>query len=307
MAENYFVFGDEDYLVHAKIQELSSRHSSEDWGVERLTAWQDVQDKLCTAAMFSAQRVFLLDYGIIAAEKPSPEQFRAALAGHGNVLILYAKTKPDKRTKLFKATSKEAQLIEVTAPRGAELQHWLVSRARALGAKKIESRAAAELVFYAGSNMFALENELKKLINYHEEITLETVRTLAVRDAENSIFALVDFVVGGNTAAALNMVEELVRGGAQIPYLLFMLSRQYRFLFRILFYRQKGYSTAELQKILAMHPYVFKKTCQQAASISIKDCADNLQELAQADYDFKTGRGQGLSMMQMLILKLVKK
>jgi len=310
MADNYFVFGEEDFLVMNRVKELCSRQGNGKdltWAIEKLDSWPEVQDKLCTQAMFSEQRIFVLDYEVILEAKQELDRVIAVISGHVNVLIIYSKAKPDKRTKLFKLISTNTKLIEVVSPKGPDLQRWLVTRAVALGAKKIEHQGAAELIYLAGPNMLTLENELQKLINYNPEITVNTVRKLAIRDVQISIFDLVDSVVLGNTAASLNLVEEIIRGGAEVPYVLHMLARQYRLLFRILFYRQKGYGSPEIQKLVPMHPYAYNKTFQQASNLSANQCAQCLHKIARADYAYKTGQNQGVGMLQMLTISLAKK
>jgi len=260
-----------------------------------------------TQAMFSEQRVFVIDYALLEAAKPDVAELEQTLAGHGNVLIIYTKTKPDKRTQLFKAVTKLAATEMVSPPRGADLQRWLLNRAKELGATSMASQAAAELIFLSGTNMLALENELIKVINYNSAVTIDSIRALATRDIQTNIFDLVDSVVQGNTAKALRQMEEMFRSGAAEPYILHMLARQYRLLFRLLFYRQKGYGSPEIQKIMPMHPFAFQKLTQQAASMELKQCAENLQQLLKADYLYKSGRNQGLHLLQTLTYKLAKK
>jgi DNA polymerase-3 subunit delta len=308
MADNYFVFGEEEYLVTAKVNELCSRHSTDSsWEVERIGNWEDGQGKLATMAMFAQRRIFILELDELIRAKPEPTHVETALAGHSNVLIVYCKSKPDKRTRIFKVLKEWAKNIELTAPKGSELQQWVSNKAFELGAKEIDPRGAAELIYLAGSNMLLLENELNKLISYDPKISVENVRKFAVRDLQASIFDLVDSVAEGNTAKALNIVEELVTAGAGIPYVLQMLARQYRLLFRMLFYRQQGFGSPEVQKIIQLHPFAFKKMWQQASGLSAKQCANALQRIAEADYQYKTGQSQGIGMLQMLAVNLAKK
>lgn len=308
MKNNYFVHGEEDYLVQAKVNELRDKFSdSVIWAVERLDTWSDYLEKLLTQAMFSKRRVFISDYIVLEQAKPNIQQAEQILSAHNNILIIYAKSRPDKRTQLYKLLDKVSTVYMVQAPRGAELNRWLQKRARELGAEAMTDEAAVELIYRAGSDMFSLENELIKLIHYDKKISVTNIRALAIKSMQISIFDLVDSTVGGSTGKAMNMVEELYRGGAAEPYLLHMLARQYRLLFRFLFYKKKGYGNSEILKIIPMHPYAFQKMCRQAVGITAQDCAQSLQEVLRADYLFKTGQSQGLALLQGLIVKLAKK
>ncbi len=195
---------------------------------------------------------------------------------------------------------------EVQSPKGAELQRWVVKKTEE-GGGKIGHEAAAELIYLVGSDMRALANEIAKLINYDANITVANVRALAVRTIPSNIFDLVGTVVQSRNDRAMNIMESLFRSGAAEPYLLHMLARQYRLLFRVLFQKAKGYGSSEIQKMMPMHPYAFQKLYAQSASSTLEQCASSLQEIGRADYLFKTGQSQGLSLLQGLIAKLAKK
>lgn len=308
MAENYFVYGEEDFLVNEKIAELCQRFEArESWDTETLESWEDVQDKLSTQAMFCEQRIFIFNYEEVIKTKPDPGRVKGILAEHGNVFIMYLKGKPDKRLQLYKITTSVSKVIEVFAPKGDELRQWLVGKAKSMGATRIDSRTAELLIYLNGTNMRSLENELIKLINYNPEITVESVKLLAYRDIQTSIFDMVDSVTDGNIAKAVRIAEDLYKTGSAEPYLLQMLARQYRLLFRMLHYKQVGHSSAEIQRMLQLHPYAFKKMWRQAANLSSKDCANAIHLISESDHMFKTGQRQGLGLIQPLIVKIAKK
>lgn len=309
MAENYLIIGEEEFLVDAKVKELVQKYGGQDeWSLERLSGWNETREKLLDMPMFSGPRVFLLEYQALAEEKPDPSQAGELLTAHENVLIIYTRNKLDKRSRLFKEISKHAKLIEVVAPKRHELTKWVIHRGTELGATKFEGGAAEELIYLAGTNMLILDNELGKLINYSPEISVDNVRKLAVRDLQTSIFALVDSVVGGQVAKAQVAAEDMLRTGAEVPYILFMLGRQYRLLFKFLFYRQQGCGSAEIQRLLPqMHPYAFQNLSAQASKLSLKRCASCLHDILEADYRYKTGMQQGVVLLQTLLAKLVKK
>lgn len=307
MALNYFIIGEEELLVRDAISEICSQHQSNGaWDRERVNSWSELRNKLATQAMFAERRVFIADYAALCESDPNPRDMEDILAGHPNILIVYALEKPDRRVQAYKLLAQVAAVREISAPRGGELIRWVMDRASQLGAG-IDRKAAQELIYLAGTNLLALENELKKLLNYSTEITVHNVRLLATRAMHATIFDLVDAVVQGQGARALYLVEDLFRSGAAEPYILHMLARQYRLLFRLQMYRQKGYSYAEIQKMMPMHPYAFQRLCQQAGQAGLAYCARSIHALAEADWNYKTGARQGLSLLQPLIVKIAKK
>lgn len=309
VAINYFIISEEDFLVDEKIKQLLEKHGSgeSDWSYERLRDWAETRDKLLNVPMFAGARVFLLDYEDLT-KTADPGQVGRLLAEHENVLLIYARQRPDKRTRLYKELLKQVQLIEISAPKGKELVQWLSQQGLKLGATKFSAGAAEKLIYRAGTNMLALENELRKLISYSPEISEDNIAALAVPTLQTSIFALVDSMVEGQVAQAQLHAEKLLRTGAEAPYILFMLGRQYRLLFQYTFYQSRGMSPGRIEQLLpAMHPYAFQKLSRQAARLDPKQCAAGLRAVAEADYGYKTGLWRAAEILQVLPVKMAKK
>ena len=187
MPENYFVYGEEEYMVQAKVRELKAKFGDpEAWNLERLESWADLQDRLLTQSMFAESRLFICRYQVFERDKPDLGQAEQILSGHANVLIIYANSKPDKRTNIFKLITRVSTVCEVQAPKGHELQRWLQKRAVELGGE-LEREAAVELIYLAGTDMLSLENELIKLINYDKKITPANVRVLATPPGASAV------------------------------------------------------------------------------------------------------------------------
>lgn len=308
MGKNYLITGEEGFLVDAKLQELVQDLGQDEWARERLTSWDETNAKLLSMPMFAGPRVFILDFNILLKSQVDPEKLGELLASHDNVLIIYTKEKIDKRTRLYKEVAKNALLIELASIRGRELTRWLGKRGIELGATSFPERAAERLAFLAGPDLATLDNELKKLINYSPVVNSETVEKLAVRAPQTNIFSLIDNVVNGNVGVAMVMVEDMLRSGIQVPYLLYMLSRQYRLLFSYLFHRKRGVSPGEISKLLPpLHPYAFQILSTQAGKLSLAECADSLHSILEADYLYKNGVQRGPGLVQSLVVKLIKK
>lgn len=307
MAEVIFIIGDDGYLVDEKISQLAGEKGFSSQDMERPQSWQELAEKICAQALFAAERFFLLDYGEMAKwALPSEKALVQVLTEHANIVVVRLAGKGDRRHRLFKAVQKAGKTVQLRAPRGRELTRWVMERAGQLGGK-IGGAAAAELVFTAGSDLRTLNSELVKLASYNPDISRESVRMLATRTDQASIFDLVDAAGGGKTETALALVEQLYNSHSDTPYLLQMLARQYRLLFQVLFYKKRGYGSEQVQKELAVHPYVFGKLWRQASRLSQKHCAHALQLLAEADFAFKSGYPNGLVLLQSLLVKTAKK
>ncbi len=305
--ENYFVISEDSYLLAEKLKEVGSQHDLNPGEALQPADWHDFAQVICSQALFAETQMILVDFAEMAKwQLPDDKSIARTLEAHGNVLVVTLLGRPDKRLKLYKLMTSACQVVELKPPRGNDLNRWVVERAKELGGN-IDGAAAAHLVFLAGSDLQTLNSELGKLVNYSEKIDRQTVDELTVRTLQAGIFDLVDAAAEGKTQRALQLVEELYTGNADTPYLLQMLARQYRLLFQVLFHKSRGLGSSQVEKEMGLHPYVFGKLWKQAALVDQQHCARALQQLAEADYQFKTGHPSGLALLQAVLVKMAKK
>lgn len=294
--------------MDSRLDELIQQSGVHSADVEVLSSWEDLINKLPVSAMFSSRRVFLLEYSSASRWKEAElGSLESILQNHTNLFIAFERAKPDRRQALFKILAKVCNTHELMALKGAQLQNWLVSKAMELGAHTVESRAAAEIIAITGSDMGLLTRELEKLINYSPTIDINSVRDLVPVQAEGNIFKLVDSVVTGKRGEALKTAAELLTANSATPYILQMLARQYRLLFRICFHKARGVGSDQIAGMLKLHPYAFQNLWRQATELSALDSARSLQHIAEADYQFKTGSPNPLALIQTLLIRLSEK
>jgi DNA polymerase-3 subunit delta len=109
------------------------------------------------------------------------------------------------------------------------LPEWIQARARREGVD-ISPAAVRLLADLVGNDLWVLWQELKKLALYagSQRVEEDDVRALTVAAREASVFTLVDAVVEGRPDQALRLLEQLLDQGAAAPYLLAIITRQYR-------------------------------------------------------------------------------
>ncbi len=137
-------------------------------------------------------------------EDPSPS----------TVLVLELSRSPDKRRKSWKRIEKSASVVECRDLKPAELESWVVERAKH-GGLRIGREQAHYLVSEFGSDLRRLGNELEKLALYAsgDKIDVETIATVLGRGKAQSIFKYVDAVGAGRSTHALRQLGRLLEEG----------------------------------------------------------------------------------------------
>ena len=92
------------------------------------------------------------------------------------------------------------EVYELNQRDAVALEHQLAAWADKRG-KKLSLPTASKIIYYCGTNLQTLRNELDKLIAFtgeREEITVDDAEKVVVKKLEARIFDLMDFVMLGN-------------------------------------------------------------------------------------------------------------
>jgi DNA polymerase-3 subunit delta len=176
---------------------------------------------------------------------------------------------------------------------------------------KGESLPALQLlVGLVGADLWQLNNEINKLVNYKRvgdmpvEITVEDVKKIVTGNFDDNVFALTDALSHKNKAAALKILEEQYDAGAAEEYLLTMFLRQFKILLQIKSALDSKYTPAKIASALKFHPFVIKKGIDQAKNFSSEQLKNIYNRLLENDYLNKTGQGNLKTLLNLFISEL---
>ena len=109
-----------------------------------------------------------------------------------------------------------------------------------------------------------------------------------------NIFFMVDAILERNVAAAIKLLHRLENEGAAAPYLLFMITRQFRMVIRakdLIQQRRKG---SEIGYSLGItYERALRKTLEQAKTHSMEQLKEVYRRLLDTDISIKTGKFKG--------------
>ena len=170
------------------------------------------------------------------------------------------------------------------------------------------SQAAKELlVSLIGGNLWVMSSEISKLCLYARgrRIEEEDVRLLVSSAREFTIFSLIDAIMEGRTSQATRVLH-LLEGDAAAPYVIFMITRQFRLLVQARELLSRGVGAQEVGARLGLNPgYPLRKTLAQAQRCSPQWLEAIYRKLLEADISVKTGRLAGVGRAGELVLDLL--
>ena len=117
----------------------------------------------------------------------------------------------------------------------------------------------------------------------------DVIEDLLTGDDDRFVFNLVDALVSGNRARALQITETIISEGDGVFPLIALLIKQFEIMYDALELSRDGMSIAQMAKKTGVNEYRFKKAWQAANSYSLSRIKKLLADLYNIDRDIKRG------------------
>ncbi len=314
IAPIYVIVGKDESLVNLHCRELVDELVEPDQRAMGLfepepnqVTITEVLDELRTLPFLTDKRVVLIEQAddFVTAYRTRLEDYFDSPSSTG-VLILTVGTWRS-NTKLAKKLKKVGQLIDAGTPSAGQLPSRLIQYAADAHSKKLSSETARLLIELAGDELVRLYSEIDKLALYANEkktITAEHVEALVGHNRLFSAFAVIDAVISGQTAQALQRLRKMFADDRNAEFTVvgafaYHLRRQFRA--RVML--DKGVNLRQIRGQLR----IFGKTDEffaQLRKMSLRRIGRYHSELAATDYAIKTGQVHTKVAMEQLVLKL---
>ncbi|MCP1161239.1 MULTISPECIES: DNA polymerase III subunit delta [Bacillus] len=305
----HLLFGSETYLIEQRKREIIFQELSEEEQEMNISIHDareiPLQEAINECQMFSfigGKRVIILkDCYFLTSEKNKEKidhnldtlQSYLEKPNEDSILILQVPyEKLDNRKKVVKELKKVAAVFEAKPLKGSQLSNWIQKQAKREGIL-IDKDANSLLVSYVGSNLYQLEQEIKKMtlhIGIGKTLGPLDVENLVSRTLEQDIFKLINAIVSKKAEDAFQMLEDMFRQGENPIMIVNLLGRQFRILFQIGELKKLNLSSSEIASKLKLPPFVVSMNMKLAEGYSSKELLIILSDICDLDYQMKTGQ-----------------
>lgn len=205
-----------------------------------------------------------------------------------NYIVFWENKKPDSRLKLYKKLSKIKFSEEFESLSVSQLKTW-VEKKFAKYNKKIDNNALDLLISYVGHNLWQMNHEINKLVNFSKDnIKEEDIKQIVQAKVDENIFNLIDALGNKDKSLALKLIEEKIDNGVNHQYILTMIIRQYRLLIKAKALGNKAKNYFALMQALKVPKFIAQKTYQQSQAYDIEQLKKIYKYLLYLDEKFKT-------------------
>ncbi|MDP3991149.1 MAG: DNA polymerase III subunit delta [Candidatus Nealsonbacteria bacterium] len=304
-----FLYGEDTYRSREKLREIVSHYKeTHKSGLNlkyfdgKTLDFQDFQRELQIMPMFQEKKFFILSNVLSNQEfKDSFKTNAEKFIDSGNIILFYEETGKPAKDAFFTFLEKKAKCQEFAPLTSQKLKNWLNKEFDKIGAKT-DPLALEMMVNFVGNDLWQLSNEVQKLAAFKQGGRIETkdVNLFIKPKIETDIFRTIDAIAVKDKKQALKLLHRHLEKGDNPLYLLSMINYQFRNIISLKDLIEKGKPLASLK----LHPYVVRKTCQQAQKFTFDELKKIYQKIFQADYGIKNGKIDSNVALDLLIAEL---
>ena len=147
------------------------------------------------------------------------------------------------------------------------------------------------LISRVGTNLEILNQEVNKIKIYKDKdliITEDDIINLTSKNIESDMFALINYIVNKDKYNALLVYHELIKNNEEPVVMLINLSNKLRMIYQVKIFMKKGYSEADIAKILDVKPGALYYMRDSLRKYDEKRLIFLLEKLKELDYKIKT-------------------
>lgn len=317
----YLLYGKEEFLIE-ETKNLIIREALEDdtidlnlntYDMEEINVAAAIED--CETIPFFGERkiVIVQNPFFLTAEKgkekiehdlPVLENYITNPVPTTILIIIAPYEKLDERKRLTKALKKQAVVLDAQELSEKDTIQWIRQYIDERGGK-IQLAAAEKIFQMVGPHLGLIHHELNKLLLYADDVEIDDmmVEELVARSLEENIFSLVDHVVKKRLDHVLEIYSDLLKLNEEPIKITALIASQLRLLYQVKTLLKKGYSQNQIASRLKVHPYRVKLAMGKAKQFSLQKILEMLEDLAEIDYQMKTGGGDKEKLLELFFVK----
>ena len=311
----YLFYGSIDYLINEEINKIIAKYKIDDISISRYNMEKDSIDDILedasTVSLFSNQKLVIVTNAVIFTNQAKKSNINTIdeekISNYLNnmnplVQLVFINDKVNMVKKLSKLIKKVGVVKEFN-----EVTNLKKMAKELLSGYSISDSTINVLLDRVNNNIDILRQECIKLSNYkleEKEITLDDVKNMVNKNIELDIFKLIDDIVTKNKEEAMEIYEEMLKHNEEPIKIIIMLSNQFRLMFQSKKLIKKGYSEKEIAKKLNVHPYPVKLALQKSRNYDESRLLFLLSELADLDFQIKSGEIEKRLGLELFILSL---
>ncbi len=302
MENIYLIYGNENYLIKKKLDEIITKNNIEKDNIIRYNLDEvNVSEAIIeasTVSMFQTSKLIICEgcKFLTGENKKEINHNIDMLLEYINhpfsdvyLVFIVEKEKLDDRKKIVKELKKLSKVVECKKIENYNLNSYLENYIKDKG-YIITSKNINLIISIAGLDLANLINEIDKLLIYKDtdkNISEDDIKNLICVNIEDNIFALTNAIMNNQKEKIIKIYKDLISMGEDEIKLIATLANQFRLLLQVKLMKNNGYSDNEMISTLKEHPYRIKLA--KNSLFGEDKLKDKILKLSELDYKIKSG------------------
>jgi len=297
------ISGDEGYLIDHLTKYITENFLMPtyiDFNLTIIDSSTDVDQILSTAMtlpFFDERRLIVFsNTGMLKTVKDEQEEkllkFLNEMPSH--VTLVFSENDLDKRKRVYKFLSKNADLVVVDRLTRPELVKWITKRFKTYQ-KDVDLHVVnyfIEMINYlepeANKNLYDVDNTVRMMAGITGQITESVINQYVEVPIEHNIFKMMDAMSTKQMSEAITILNHLVSSGEPEIKIFYMINQQFRNIYKTKLLLDAGHTSATIASKLEIHPFVAKKAGTFATQFSNRQLSKIIEVLEEVDIMMKS-------------------
>lgn len=291
------LYGEDTYRSKKKMEEIIKRYKEVHKSGMNLVYCEDIisfkglEKEVCQPSIFKEKRLYVI-FNPLSRKELKEEITKNVnnLENSDDIFIIIEEGKIRENDIFLKSISSKAKAQEFKLLSGIKLQEWIKKEINKYN-KEIDFDALELLINNKGNDLWAISNEVMKLINFSKrgKISKKDVSDLTRPGIENDIFKTIDSIADKNRKKSFELIHRHFEKGDSPLYILSMISFQFKNILIIKDLIEKGKKYNEILSLTKIHPFVVRKSFAQAEKFSLLELKKIYRKILSVDINVKTG------------------
>lgn len=211
-----------------------------------------------------------------------------------------------KSNELYKELCKYAMMIDYSNQESIEISAW-IKMCFNQEEINITPDAIEKLIEYTSNDQIRIMNEINKLICFAKEtkqVDELMITELVNKDLSNEIFVLIKAIINKDKNKIFNILQELTKQTKDIQGIIALITHELNNLYTISKLLKRGYNQSDIAKFLNISTGRAYYLIKDVQTLSINNLNAAIINLADLDYQIKTGQIDKKIGLELLLLKL---
>ena len=301
----YLVFGEQELLVNKMIDKLAKSELGEvdDFNLVSFDGYKSplyeiVNDASTVPFMADKKVVVVKNSYFLTSENPKLEfeqsfnELEEYLDNqNSSVVVIFSvvSAKLDDKRPLVKKIKEKSKIYALDNVSKKDLPRVVKQMFDKQG-MTITNDALTEFLSRCGDDMYLINCEIEKLSCYKKELDIKDINLMVAKKIEDNVFEMIDAIFSKKVDKVFRLYYDLKMNNNEPLTLISLIASQVRFLYQVMFLKDKGYSENNIANELSCHPYRAKVALEKVYRLNKMDLTDILEELSALDIKIKSGQ-----------------